>query len=146
MLEKIQAMLAEALNLPLEKVVADAKIVEDLTPDVILVWGQGEPVGTPLQKLAAVKENIHLYVSYQLMGLVPFSKWKYKKNGAKKEAIIIFLQHPAYIGWAAPLSWYWGVIYPALKRRFKKSDFKKDLSVKVFKSPKGEEKKIIKDF
>ncbi len=33
MLEKIQAMLAEALNLPLEKVVADAKIVEDLGAD-----------------------------------------------------------------------------------------------------------------
>ena len=30
MLEKIQAMLAEALNLPLEKVNPDAKIVEDL--------------------------------------------------------------------------------------------------------------------
>ena len=33
MLEKIQAMLAEALNLPLEKVGADAKIVEDLGAD-----------------------------------------------------------------------------------------------------------------
>ena len=33
MLEKIQAMLAEALNLPVEKVVADAKIVEDLGAD-----------------------------------------------------------------------------------------------------------------
>ena len=33
MLEKIQAMLAEALNLPLEKVAADAKIVEDLGAD-----------------------------------------------------------------------------------------------------------------
>ncbi|MBO5479561.1 MAG: acyl carrier protein [Clostridia bacterium] len=33
MLEKIQAMLAEALNLPLEKVTADAKIVEDLGAD-----------------------------------------------------------------------------------------------------------------
>ena len=33
MLEKIQAMLAEALNLPLEKVVPEAKIVEDLGAD-----------------------------------------------------------------------------------------------------------------
>ena len=33
MLEKIQEMLAEALNLPLEKVTADAKIVEDLGAD-----------------------------------------------------------------------------------------------------------------
>ena len=33
MLEKIQAMLAEALNLPLAKVTADAKIVEDLGAD-----------------------------------------------------------------------------------------------------------------
>ena len=33
MLEKIQAMLAEALNLPLEKVAPDAKIVEDLGAD-----------------------------------------------------------------------------------------------------------------
>ena len=33
MVEKIQAMLAEALNLPLEKVTADAKIVEDLGAD-----------------------------------------------------------------------------------------------------------------
>ena len=33
MLEKIQAMLAEALNLPIEKVVADAKIVDDLGAD-----------------------------------------------------------------------------------------------------------------
>ncbi len=33
MLEKIQAMLAEALNLPLEKVTAEAKIVEDLGAD-----------------------------------------------------------------------------------------------------------------
>ena len=33
MLEKIQEMLAEALNLPVEKVVANAKIVEDLGAD-----------------------------------------------------------------------------------------------------------------
>jgi len=33
MLEKIQEMLAEALNLPVEKVTADAKIVEDLGAD-----------------------------------------------------------------------------------------------------------------
>lgn len=33
MLEKIQAMLAEALNLPIEKVSADAKIVDDLGAD-----------------------------------------------------------------------------------------------------------------
>jgi acyl carrier protein len=33
MLEKIQKMLAEALNLPLEKVTADAKIVDDLGAD-----------------------------------------------------------------------------------------------------------------
>ena len=33
MLEKIQAMLAEALNLPLEKVTTDAKIVDDLGAD-----------------------------------------------------------------------------------------------------------------
>ena len=33
MLEKIQAMLAEALNLPLEKVTADARIVDDLGAD-----------------------------------------------------------------------------------------------------------------
>ena len=33
MLEKIQAMLAEALNLPLEKVSANAKIVDDLGAD-----------------------------------------------------------------------------------------------------------------
>ena len=33
MLEKIQAMLAEALNLPLEKVTAEAKIVENLGAD-----------------------------------------------------------------------------------------------------------------
>ncbi len=33
MLEKIQALLAEALNLPLEKVTPDAKIVEDLGAD-----------------------------------------------------------------------------------------------------------------
>lgn len=33
MLEKIQAMLAEALNLPVEKVAPDAKIVEDLGAD-----------------------------------------------------------------------------------------------------------------
>ena len=33
MLEKILAMLAEALNLPLEKVTAEAKIVEDLGAD-----------------------------------------------------------------------------------------------------------------
>ena len=33
MLEKIQEMLAEALNLPLEKVTPNAKIVEDLGAD-----------------------------------------------------------------------------------------------------------------
>ena len=33
MLEKIQAMLAEALNLPVEKVTANAKIVDDLGAD-----------------------------------------------------------------------------------------------------------------
>ena len=33
MLEKIQAMLAEALNLPIEKVTPDAKIVIDLGAD-----------------------------------------------------------------------------------------------------------------
>lgn len=33
MLEKIQAMLAEALNLPIEKITADAKIVDDLGAD-----------------------------------------------------------------------------------------------------------------
>ena len=33
MLEKIQAMLAEALNLPVEKIVPDAKIVDDLGAD-----------------------------------------------------------------------------------------------------------------
>lgn len=33
MLEKIQTMLAEALNLPLEKVTADSKIVDDLGAD-----------------------------------------------------------------------------------------------------------------
>ena len=33
MLEKIQEMLAEALNLPLAKVTADAKIVDDLGAD-----------------------------------------------------------------------------------------------------------------
>lgn len=33
MLEKIQAMLAEALNVPIEKVTPDAKIVEDLGAD-----------------------------------------------------------------------------------------------------------------
>ena len=33
MLEKVQAMLADALNLPLSKVTPDAKIVEDLGAD-----------------------------------------------------------------------------------------------------------------
>jgi acyl carrier protein len=33
MLEKIQEMLAEALNLPLDKVTPDAKIVDDLGAD-----------------------------------------------------------------------------------------------------------------
>lgn len=33
MLEKVQKMLAEALDLPLEKVTADAKIVDDLGAD-----------------------------------------------------------------------------------------------------------------
>ena len=33
MLEKIQAMLAEALNLPLEKVTPESKIVDDLGAD-----------------------------------------------------------------------------------------------------------------
>ena len=33
MLEKIQEMLAQALNLPVEKVTPDAKIVEDLGAD-----------------------------------------------------------------------------------------------------------------
>ncbi len=33
MLEKVQAMLAEALNMPVEKVAADAKIVDDLGAD-----------------------------------------------------------------------------------------------------------------
>lgn len=33
MLEKIQEMLAEALNVPIEKVTPDAKIVEDLGAD-----------------------------------------------------------------------------------------------------------------
>ena len=33
MLEKIQAMLAAALNVPIEKVTPDAKIVEDLGAD-----------------------------------------------------------------------------------------------------------------
>ncbi|MBE5744611.1 MAG: acyl carrier protein [Clostridiales bacterium] len=33
MLEKIQEMLAEALNMPVEKVTADAKIVDDLGAD-----------------------------------------------------------------------------------------------------------------
>ncbi len=33
MLEKIQAMLSEALNIPLEKVTPDAKIVDDLGAD-----------------------------------------------------------------------------------------------------------------
>ena len=33
MLEKIQAMLADSLNLPIEKVTPDAKIVDDLGAD-----------------------------------------------------------------------------------------------------------------
>ncbi len=33
MLEKVQSMLAEALNLPLEKVLPESKIVEDLGAD-----------------------------------------------------------------------------------------------------------------
>ena len=33
MFEKIQEMLAEALNLPIEKITADAKIVDDLGAD-----------------------------------------------------------------------------------------------------------------
>ncbi len=33
MVEKIQAMLAEALNLPLEKITPDSKIVDDLGAD-----------------------------------------------------------------------------------------------------------------
>ena len=33
MLEKIQALLAEALNIPVEKVTPDAKIVDDLGAD-----------------------------------------------------------------------------------------------------------------
>ena len=33
MLEKIQALLADALNLPIEKVTPDAKIVDDLGAD-----------------------------------------------------------------------------------------------------------------
>ena len=33
MLEKVQGMLAEALDLPVEKVTADAKIVDDLGAD-----------------------------------------------------------------------------------------------------------------
>ncbi len=33
MLEKIQAMLAEALNIPVEKVTPDSKIVDDLGAD-----------------------------------------------------------------------------------------------------------------
>ncbi|MBQ9730088.1 MAG: acyl carrier protein [Clostridia bacterium] len=33
MLEKVQEMLAEALNLPMSKVVADAKIIDDLGAD-----------------------------------------------------------------------------------------------------------------
>lgn len=33
MLKKVQEMLADALNLPMEKVTADAKIVEDLGAD-----------------------------------------------------------------------------------------------------------------
>ena len=33
MLEKVQALIAEALNLPVEKVTADSKIVEDLGAD-----------------------------------------------------------------------------------------------------------------
>ncbi|MBQ8657783.1 MAG: acyl carrier protein [Clostridia bacterium] len=33
MLEKVQAMLAEALNLPIEKVTPDAKIIDDLGAD-----------------------------------------------------------------------------------------------------------------
>ena len=45
MLEKIQAMLAESLNLPLEKVTPDAKIVDDLgadSLDVVELLGQLE--------------------------------------------------------------------------------------------------------
>ena len=45
MLEKIQAMLAESLNLPLEKVTPDAKIVDDLGADsfdVVELLGQLE--------------------------------------------------------------------------------------------------------
>ena len=37
MLEKIQEMLAEALNLPIEKVTPDAKIVDDLGADSLTV-------------------------------------------------------------------------------------------------------------
>lgn len=33
MIEKIQAMLADALNLPIEKIAPDARIVEDLGAD-----------------------------------------------------------------------------------------------------------------
>ena len=33
MLEKVQAMLAEALNIPIEKITPDAKIVKDLGAD-----------------------------------------------------------------------------------------------------------------
>ena len=40
MLEKIQAMLAEALNLPLEKVTPAAKIVDDLGADSLDVVEQ----------------------------------------------------------------------------------------------------------
>lgn len=45
MLEKIQAMLAESLNLPLEKVTPNAKIVDDLgadSLDVVELLGQLE--------------------------------------------------------------------------------------------------------
>jgi len=37
MLEKIQAMLAEALNMPVEKITPEAKIVDDLGADSLTI-------------------------------------------------------------------------------------------------------------
>ena len=75
MLEKIQAMLAEALNLPLEKVTPDAKIVDDLGADsldvVELLSQLEEEYGivipddevTELRTIAKMSEYIEAHVN-----------------------------------------------------------------------------------
>ena len=91
MLEKIQAMLADALNLPIEKVTPDAKIVDDLGADsldlVELLSQLEDEYGIIIPDEEVAKESEDLCSKYDL------SLYQFKNRQLKDDAKYILVDH-----------------------------------------------------